>query len=394
MRTTTTPERERSTEGGVLHVALELGSKKWKLGSSTGLGQAPRTHTVKAGDTPAILEEMARAKQRFGLTTEARVVSCYEAGPEGFWLHRCLVAQGIENHVVDSASIEVNRRQRRAKTDTLDVRALLRLLIRHTLGEAKVWRVVHVPPVAAEDRRQVHREQAALTEDRTRIRNRVRGLLKTQGVVVQKGWRWKTLGATLAAHRLWDGRPLGPALLGRIGRELERLQVIDAQLATLRRAMVAELQAADEGHGPIAMMQRLVELRGLGVQTSRVLVMELFSWRDFTNRKQVGGCVGFDATPYQSGETHREQGISKAGNVWVRRIMIQLAWSWVRLQPGSALTQWFNARFAHGGRRQRAIGIVAVARKLLIALWRYVHGGEVPQGAVLGPVETYVLKAA
>jgi transposase len=378
----------------VLHLALELGARKWKLALSTGLGQKPRERNVAAGDTQALCDEVELAKRRFGLPEDARVLSCYEAGPEGFWLHRCLRAHGIANHVVDSSSIEVNRKQRRAKTDRLDVRALLKLLIRHALGEDKVWRVVHVPTVAAEDRRQLHRELAALTEERTRIRNRVRGLLKTQGVVLPKGMRWQKLAERLHQERLWDGSELGTQRRERLERECARLTLVGEQIGTIHGAMVAELKTIDAQNGPVAMMQRLMALRSIGVQISRVLVMELFSWRDFHNRREVGGCVGFNATPYQSGNGFHEQGISKAGNVWVRRIVLQLAWSWVRLQPDSELTQWFTERFASGGRRQRARGIVAVARKLLIALWRYVHGGEVPKGAVLGREETYVLRAA
>jgi len=394
MTTATTLKSEPIAVAGILHLAFELGAKKWKLGFSTGLGQKPRERDITAGDTAALLAEIELAKRRFGLEETVRVVSCYEAGPEGFWLHRFLVAQGVENCVVDSSSIEVNRKLRRAKTDTLDVRSLLKLLIRHLLGEKKVWRVVHVPPAAVEDRRQLHRELAALTEDRTRMRNRVRALLKTQGVVLPKGGAWKRVAETLEAHRLWDGSPLGARLRERIGREVQRLELVDEQIRTIHRAMAADLKDAAESGGPVVMMQRLLALRSIGVQISRVLVMELFSWRDFHNRKEVGGSIGFNATPFQSGTSFREQGISKAGNVWVRRIIIQLAWSWVRLQPHSPLTQWFKRRFATGGRRERARGIVALARKLLIALWRYVHTGEVPTGAVVGPQETYVLKVA
>ena len=392
--TTTTTREATSTSGQVLHVAVELGARKWLVGSSPGWGQRPRERPVAGGDGPALLEEIARAKQRFGLPAAARVVCCYEAGPDGFWLYRFLRAHGVECVVVDSSSIEVNRQKRRAKTDTLDVRALVRLLIRWQLGEEKVWRVVHVPDATAEDRRQWHRETAALTEERTRIRNRVRGLLKSQGIDLRPGTPWKKLDAVLAREQLWDGSPIGRQLLERLGRELERMALLDEQLRTVRRAMLQELKTVGETAGPVAMMQRLVELRGIGVQISRVLVMELFAWRDFTNRRQVGGCVGFNAPPYQSGDTSREQGISKAGNVWVRRVLGQLAWSWVRLQPQSELTQWFTKRFAHGGRRQRARGIIALARKLLIALWRYVHGGAAPAGAVFGQDAIYELKAA
>lgn len=394
MTTATTPKDESNTTTVILHLAFELGGRTWKLGFSTGLGQKPRERDIKTGDTKALLAEIELAKKRFSLPESTRVVSCYEAGPEGFWLHHFLLAHGVGNFVVDSSSIEVNRKKRRAKTDKLDVRSLLRLLIRHILGEKKVWRVVHVPDAEAQDHRQLHRELATLTEDRTGMRNRVRALLKTQGVVVPKGCAWKRLGEKLKEQKLWDGSKLGARLVERIERELERLKLVDEQIRTIHRAMTAELRSTGEQSGPVVMMQRLIALRSIGVQISRVLVMELFSWRDFHNRKEVGGCIGFDATPYQSGTNSREQGISKAGNVWVRRIIIQLGWSWVRLQPNSELTKWFNERFANGGRRERARGIVALARKLSIALWRYVHGGEAPTGAVFSEDETYVLRAA
>jgi transposase len=274
MATATTLENEHIAAAEILHLAFELGAKKWKLGFSTGLGQKPRERDITAGDTAALLAEIELAKRRFGLAETGRVVSCYEAGPEGFWLHRFLVAQGVENWVVDSSSIEVNRRRRRAKTDALDVRSLLKLLMRHLLGEQKVWRVVHVPPAAAEDRRQLHRELAALTEDRTRMRNRVRALLKTQGVVLPKGGVWKSLAERLPAQRLWDGSPLGARLVERIGRELQRLEVVDEQIRAIHRAMAAELKEIGEAGGPVAMMQRLMALRSIGVQISRVLVME------------------------------------------------------------------------------------------------------------------------
>jgi len=393
MTTATTLTQARSMEPATLHVALELGQRTWKVGSALGFSHRPRERTVSGGDGAALLRELLHSKRRFGLPPDAPVVCGYEAGPEGFWLYRFLRAHGIECLVVDAASIEVNRKRRRAKTDRLDMRALLRLLLRYRFGERTVWRVVHVPDIAAEDRRHPHREFAALTEERTRVRNRIRGLLKTQGVALRKGTRWQTLGAWLETAPRWDGRCLEPRLRERLGRELQRLALLDAQRRAIQAAMVAELKALGASAGPAAMMQRLIALRGIGVQISRVLVMELFAWRDFTNRKQVGGCVGFDATPYQSGQSMREQGISKAGNVWVRRVLIQLAWAWVRAHPDSALTQWFRVRFATGGRQQRARGIVALARKLLIALWRYVHGGPVPVGASVGAADVYVLAA-
>jgi transposase len=391
MKTAATPVEVNSKQAAILYMAFELGRKKWKLGFSTGLGQKARQRTVTAADMPAVLAEIERARQRFRMRDATRVVSCYEAGPDGFWLHRYLRAHAVENVVVDSASIEVNRRQRRAKSDGLDVQALVTLLIRHTMGEQRVWSVVRIPPPEIEDARQVHRELATLTEERTRIRNRVRGLLAVQGLSVQ---RWSKLREELETMRVWDGRALGPQLRRRLEREVERLAVVGRQMRTLEQAMAAELRAAAATGTPTAMMQRLVELRSLGPQGARVLVLELFGWRGFRNRREVGGAMGLTPTPYQSGESCHEQGISKAGNKWVRRVAIQIAWSWVRWQPDSELTRWFTRRFAAGGRRQRRVGIVALARKLMIALWRYVNSGVLPAGAILGPVDTYVLKAA
>ena len=391
MKTAATQVEVDSKPAEILYMAFELGRKKWKLGFSTGLGQKARQRTVTAAAMPAVLAEIERARQRFGLRAAARVVSCYEAGPDGFWLHRYLLAHAVENVVVDSASIEVNRRQRRAKSDGLDVQALLTLLIRHTMGEKRVWSVVRIPSPEIEDARQVHRELATLIAERTRMRNRVRGLLAVHGVSVQ---RWSQLRAELDTMRLWDGTTLGAQLRHRLHREIERLAVVGSQIRTLEQTLRAELRAAASAGRPVAMMQRLVELRSIGPQGARVMVLELFGWREFRNRREVGGAMGLTPTPYQSGTSCHEQGISKAGNKWVRRGAIQIAWSWVRWQPQSELTQWVTARFAGGGRRLRRVGIVAVARKLMIALWRYAEGGALPAGAVLGQVDTYVLKAA
>lgn len=391
MTTAATQGSSTSSNGEVLHLAFELGSKTWKLGFTTGLGQKARQRNVRAGAVEVVRAEIARAKRRFGLSDEARVVSCYEAGPQGFWLHRFLLAHGVENVVVDSASIEVNRRKRRAKSDGLDVQALLTLLVRHHLGERRVWSVVRVPPVAIEDARQLHRELATLTEERTRIRNRVRALLAVQGL---KARSWTKLRAELTDMRRWDGSELGSTLRQRLERELDRLNVVGTQMAEIERQMKRELKEQAAAGSPGAMIERLTALRGIGPQGARVLVLELFAWRGFRNRREVGAVLGMTPTPYQSGESCHEQGISKAGNVWTRRVAIQIAWGWVHWQPESALSRWFATRFASGGRRQRRVGIVALARKLMIALWRYAHGGALPAGAIFGPLDTYVLRAA
>jgi transposase len=390
MRAAATEGEMTSTHGGTLHMAFELGRKKWKLGFTIGLGQKPRKKNVPAGNTELVLDEIVLAKRRFGLPEDCRVVSCYEAGPDGFWLHRWLLSVGVENLVIDSSSIEVNRRKRRAKSDGLDVEALLKLLCRHTMGEKKVWSMVRVPPPQIEDIRQLHRDLATLIEERTRIRNRIRGLVHVHGVAVR---RWSKVREELGTMRLWDGSALGEGLRKRLEREVERMELVQRQIGGIEQEIEAELKEAAEPGSIIAMMQRLVNLRGIGPQGARILVVELFAWRGFQNRRQVGGCTGLKPTPYQSGETNHEQGIDKAGNVWLRRVAIQLAWSWLRWQPNSEEALWFNRRFAQAGRRQRLVGIVGVARKLVIALWRYSTGNEMP-GVIVGPQETYVLKAA
>jgi transposase len=371
-------------------MAFELGRKTWKLGFTIGLGQKPRKKNVSGGNTDLVLHEIVLAKRRFGLPEDCRVVSCYEAGPDGFWLHRWLLSIGVENLVIDSSSIEVNRRKRRAKSDGLDVEGLLKLLCRHTMGEKKVWSVVRVPPPQIEDIRQLHRDLATLIEDRTRIRNRIQGLLHVHGAAVQ---RWSKVREELGTMRLWDGSALGEGLHKRLEREVERMELVQQQIRGIEQEMEAELKETAEPGSIIAMMQRLANVRGIGPQGARILVVELFAWRGFQNRRQVGACTGLKPTPYQSGETNHEQGIDKAGNVWLRRVATQLAWSWLRWQPDSKEAVWFNGRFAHAGRRQRLVGIVGVARKLVIALWRYTTGNELP-GVVVGPEETYVLKAA
>jgi transposase len=205
--------------------------------------------------------------------------------------------------------------------------------------------------------------------------------------------RWSKVREEVASLRLWDGSALGEGLRRRLEREIERMEIVQRQIRGIKQEMEAELQEAAEPESAIAMMQRLVSLRGIGPQGARLLVVELFAWRGFRNRREVGGCTGLPPTPYQSGESSHEQGIDKAGNVWLRRVATQLAWSWVRWQPHSELTRWFTRRFANAGRRQRRVGIVGVARKLVIALWRYALGAELP-GAITGQMGQYVLKAA
>jgi transposase len=359
-------------EASELYMAFELGEKNWKLSLSDG-ARSPSHYSVTAGDTAALLECIAKAKARCGLAPEARVHSCYEAGRDGFWLHRWLIEHGIDNIVVDSASIEVNRRARRAKTDRLDGDKLLAMLLRYAGGERRVWSVVRVPTLEQEDARRTHRELGRLGQERTAHINRIRGLL------VAHNLRVKYVGGRLW-QRWWTGHAgqLPPRVRAEIEREIERVSLVQKQM----HAIEAEQRQA-VGENTEAQVARLVRLRAVGVVSGWVLVKELFGWRGFRNRREVAGCLGLVPSPYASGESQTEQGISKAGNRRARTMMVELAWSWLRYQPQSELSRWFNRRFASGGKRMRRIGIVALARRLAIALWRYLEEGLIPQGAQL-----------
>lgn len=361
-----------------LYIALELGNQKWHLAFTVGLGQPPRERTIPAGDLQALQREIAQARQRFGLPENARILSCYEAGREGFWLHRCLVAQGIQNQVVDSASIQVDRRARRAKTDHLDVVQLVTQLVRFDTGDRKVWRVVHVPDPQAEDRRHLHRQLWTLKDDRTRHINRIKGLLATQGVRISVS---QDFPQRLAQAHCWDGSPLPEGLRQRLEVEYAGLQFVEEQVRRLEAQRRQIIRTSDDP--AVEKVRQLMRLRAIGENGGWVLAMEYFAWREFRNRREVGGLSGLTPTPYRSGEEDHEQGISKASNGRLRALMIELAWAWLRYQPESELSRWYRDRFGRGSKRQRRIGIVALARKLLIALWRYLETGEVPAGARL-----------
>lgn len=360
----------------VLHVAFELGEKEWKLASTPGLGQKPRHRGVRRGDLAAVRAEIERAKKRFGLPVETRVVSCYEAGMEGFWLHRALLAAGIENHVVDSSSIDVKRRRRRAKTDRLDAAALVRKLVQFVGGDQRVWSVVRVPTPEAEDLRHTERELERLTDEQTALRNGIRGVLKTQGVRLD---RLSRLPEQLEAVRLWDGGALPTELRRRVERLWERLQLVQKQIAEVR---ARQQQRVEEDTRVAEKARQLSLLKSVGPRLSWQLSTEIFGWRSFSNRRQLGGLVGLVPVPEQSGDLYREHGISKSGRSRLRASLIELAWLWLRYQPQSALSQWYQGKYAGGGKRLRRIGIVALARRLLIDLWKYVETGALPEGAL------------
>jgi transposase len=373
--TGTTLQGKHTVEASELYMAFELGEKNWKLALGDGV-RSPSRYTVAAGDTAMLLECIVKAKVRCGLAPQARVRSCYEAGRDGFWLHRWLIEQGIDNIVVDSASIEVNRRARRAKTDRLDGDKLLSMLIRYHADEPRVWSVVRVPTPEEEDARRTHRELGRLGHERIAHINRIRALL------VLNNLRVKYVGGRLW-QRWWTdhAQELAPRVRAEIERESERLLLVKKQMDTIEAAQREAVAAGSE-----AQVARLAQLRGIGVGSGWVLAKELFGWRCFRNRREVAGCLGLTPSPYASGESETEQGISKAGNRCARTLLVELAWSWLRYQPQSELSQWFNRRFAGGGKRMRRIGIVALARRLAIALWRYLEHGLIPDGAQFKPI--------
>jgi len=378
MNQLTAHKEEYSRKQGDLYLAFELGSKEWKLGFTVGFAQRPRQRTIGAGDLVRVKEEIDRAKERFGLLGEACVLSCYEAGRDGFWLHRYLVHLGVKNLVVDSSSIEVNRRARRAKTDKMDLGKLLSMLMRYDNGERRVWSVVMVPTVEQEDSRQLHRELKALRGERTRHINRAKGLLASYGIRIALGPHFLD---RLESVRLWDGRPLSLGLKRRLVREYERLQMVDRQIKEVVAERAHALKTSESSD--VQKVRQLLELRGIGPNSAWLYVMEFFGWREFRNRREVGALAGLVPTPYQSGDGAWEQGISRSGNRYIRSIAIEIAWDWLRYQSQSKLSRWYQERFGHGSPRLRRIGIVALARKLLIDLWRYLESGVIPEGAAL-----------
>jgi transposase len=365
----------------VLYLALELGWNEWKLAFSTGPTASPRLRAIGGRRVGALLDEIAKAKKRFDLPEDAPVHSCYEAGRDGFWLHRFLESQGIANQVVDSSSIEVKRRGRRRKTDSIDVGKLLSMLIRWQKGEPDVWSIVQIPSVADEDRRQLHRDLLEMKSERTQHTNRIKGLLAGCGLAVPN--IDAEFPEVLARLRTWDKQGVPSELQQRLLREHERWQLVERQIKDLENERSRRIR-----HSPdpvVGKVRQLLRLRGIGANSAWLYVMEFFGWRRIRNRKQLAALAGLAPTPYQSGDSDREQGISKAGNRRLRTMAVEIAWCWLQYQPESALSEWYKRRFAKGSSRQRRIGIVALARKLLVALWRYLETGEVPAGAEVVP---------
>lgn len=362
-----------------LFVAFELGWNEWKLAFATGPADNPRLRSIGGRDTGAVLQEIAKAKARFGLPDDAPVYSCYEAGRDGFWLHRFLASQGVSNVIVDSSSIEVKRRGRRRKTDRLDAGKLVSMLIRWQQGERQVWSVIQVPSVADEDRRQLHRDLLELKAERTQHTNRIKGLLASCGLALPS--IDADLPERLAKLRTWDGQAVPAELQARLLREHARWLLLDRQIKDLENERARRIRTAKDQS--VAKIRQLLQLRAIGANSAWLYVMEFFGWRRIRNRKQLAALAGLTPTPHQSGDCDHEQGISKSGNRRLRTMAVEIAWCWLRYQPQSA--QWYQKRFANGSSRQRRIGIVALARKLLVALWRFLESGELPAGAEIVP---------
>jgi transposase len=343
---------------------------------STGPDGRRQRARVAPGDRAALARVIGTARARLGVAETAPVRSCYEAGRDGFWPHRFLTGCAVDNLVVDSSSIEVPRRARRTKTDRLDGERLLRLLLRHWGGERGMWQVVHVPTPAVEDARHASRALTTLQAERTRLRNRIRGCLALQGITRVR--LDAQLPARLAGLTDWAGAPLPPGLVARIR---ETHQVLQAVEDACRRARRQERQRV-QGAQATSCAPRLAHLCGVAARSATILADELFS-RGLRNRREVGALSGLVSAPYRSGTIQRDQGLVRSGVPAIRRIAIELAWAWLRYQPTSALSQWYHRRFGGGGAATRRIGVVALARRVLIALWRYSETGVVPAGARL-----------
>jgi transposase len=374
------------TQLGAIFVSLELSRSTWLITSlSPGKGEKMSRHSVPAGDIGALLARFAELKRKAAIRTgqDYPIITIQEAGLDGFWIHRVLQGEGIESHVVDAASIAAPRRQRRAKTDKIDGEALLRVLLAYKRGEPRVCAMVIAPSPEEEDRRRISRERQTLIAERIKHVNRIKGLLFSQGILDYAPLR-RDRRARLAAMRTGDGRDLPGHMKAQISRELDRLELLLDQIKAVEAARDALLAKADkserEASGEPHAVSMLLALKGIGEEFAAVLWLEAFC-RTFSNRRQVAAYAGLAATPWRSGSIVHEQGVSKAGNPRLRRTMVQLAWLWLRHQPQSALARWFDERTKGGVGRKTAI--VALARKLLVALWKYVSAGVVIEGAVM-----------
>jgi transposase len=372
-----------SVDYATVYIAFELSKAKWMLGVVLPGAKKLSRYSIPGGDVVALAVRLAEWRRKAALGGKpVRMLSCYEAGFDGHWLHRWLTDQGVINHEIDPSSIEVNRRARRAKTDRIDLERMMRALLDLLRGEPQACRVVHVPSVEDEDRRRRSRARERLLKERTAHTNRIKGLLHGQGIrdalPLKPGFV-----KSLESVRTGDGRLLPPGLKQEIVYEHERLSLVNKQLALLEASSKAERRTAAPGSAEARIVQ-LATLKGIGPVGGQRLVHEVF-YRDFDNRRQVGSYIGLTGTPYNSGSSVREQGIGKAGNRRARETAIEIAWLWLNHQPDSELSNWFRKRVGDIKGRIRRIAIVAMARKLMVALWRYLNTGVVPTGAVLHP---------
>jgi transposase len=372
-----------TVSANTLECALELSKKTWLLAIQFPDREQPSVYTIKGGDAAALLAKLIAARDRWAKVSgsPASIVLCYEVGYDAFWLARFLMAHGIECLVIDPGSLEVKRRPRRVKTDRVDLKKLLRTLSAWRRGERHVWSVVRIPTIEEEDLRRSHRERRRLIGERTAHINRIKGLLFAQGIRVDKISPKK-----LALEKLvtGDGHPLRPRLAAEIEREIERLALVQKQIDEVERERDTAPTTCKETEKK---RHLLLQLKSIGPTNAALLSREVY-YRHFDNQRQIGSFLGLTPSPYDSGEEERCQGISRCGSGLVRAVMIEAAWLWVKHQPKSALTRWFLARTAGQSKRVRKIMIVALARKLAIALWRFVELGLVPEGAILSPHAT------
>jgi transposase len=382
MRTDHT-EAPAGSEYATIYVAFELSKSKWQVGITVPGAEKLSRYRIDGGDMAALSGVLSRARAKAEqLGKPVRILSCYEAGLDGHWLHRWLTDNKIVNYEIDASSIEVNRRARRAKTDRIDLAQLMRSFLAYLRGEVGVCSMVRVPTPEDEDRKRRTRERERLLKERTGHSNRIKGLLHGQGIRDVMPLKPSFL-SDLDKMRTGDGRALLPRLKDEIRREHERLLLVQKQIKALEAANAAAHRVPEKGSVEVKAVQ-LAQLKAIGPHIAQVLANEVF-YRDFKNRRQVGSCFGLTDVPYDSGASHRQQGISKVGNRRARTIAIELAWLWLRHQPDSELSRWFRERVGNLKGRIRKIAIVALARKLMVALWRYLETGLVPSGAVMHP---------
>jgi transposase len=368
---------------GAIFVSLELSRSSWVITSlSPGAGEKMSKHSVAAGNVAGLLERFAQLKEKARARTGKNfpIIVIQEAGLDGFWIHRVLESEGIESHVVDPASILTSRRRRRAKTDKIDGETLVRTLLAYKRGEPRVCSMVKAPTPEEEDRRRICRERKTLVAERVEHVNRIKGLLFAQGIFDYEPLH-RNRRPRLEDLKTGDGRPLPAHLKAQVSRELDRLELLLVQIKAVETERDARL-AAEQTPSPPAPLAMLLGVKGVGPEFAAVLWSEGLC-RHFDNRRQLAAYAGLAPTPWRSGAVDREQGISQSGNPRLRTTMTQLAWLWLRHQPHSALTQWFRERVKRNGGRMRKTAIVALARKLLVAFWKYTTAGVVIEGAVI-----------